>query len=81
MSNPTFSDVLAAVAFIEEFIKEKADELRKMYPDSVQMIDRAIGFLNAKERTITALRETLEELRVFVPDGKGPVDHDPVDLS
>jgi hypothetical protein len=81
MATPNFNDVMAAVEFIEDFIKNKADELRRKYPDSVQMIDRAIGFLNAKERTLTALRETLEEIRVFLPDNKGPVEHDPVDLS
>lgn len=76
---PTFSDVLMALQIIERYIVAKAEELKSMYPGSVSMVDRAISFLQSKEAPLAALRATAEELRVFVPDGKGPVTHDPVD--
>lgn len=76
---PTFSDVLMAFQIIERYIVAKAEELKARFPDSVQMVDRAVAFLHSHEAPLSALRATVEELRVFVPDGKGPVTHDPVD--
>lgn len=76
---PTFADVLAAFLTIEKYIVAKANELKAKFPDSVQMVDRAIAFLQSREAPLAALKATVEELRVFMPDGKGPVTHDPVD--
>lgn len=81
MATPTFSEVLSAFLTIERYIVAKATELKAKFPDSVQMIDRAVTFLRSKEAPLAALRATVDELRVFVPDGKGPVTHDPVDTA
>jgi hypothetical protein len=81
MAAPTFSEVLDAFLTIERYIVAKAAELRAKFPDSVQMIDRAVSFLQSKEAPLAALKATVEELRVFLPEGKGPVTHDPVDTA
>lgn len=81
MATPALADVLEALLTIERYIVAKASELKAKFPESVQMVDRAVTFLRSKEAPLAALRATVEELQVFLPEGKGPVTHDPVDTA
>lgn len=81
MATPALADVLEALLTIERYIVAKATELKAKFPESVQMVDRAVTFLRSKEAPLAALRATVEELQVFLPEGKGPVTHDPVDTA
>lgn len=82
--SPTLEQIIyAALAAKGQWLK-KLNEIREAYPDSADLVDSAIVWLEAHvtAESLAALPGVVVgEIRNLLETGSGPVTHDQVDLT